>query len=169
MQWADVAHAEEMEKFRPRILNQVARVADGPELMAFGTANGPTRLGPRVLAVSADSMMARVEAPPEPTIRPVFSLETSSCSRPESAIACSMAMWAKAGPWAGNPAARGGTRGSHSICGGAWTWERKPSSAYSGAAPAPGRAPRREARTSFVLFPMAETMPIPVPPARRMP
>src|SRR6478735_1619195 len=104
MQWADVAQAEEMEKFRPRILNQVASVADGPELIAFGTANGPTRLGPRVLAVSA-----------APTIRPVFSLETSLSSRPLSAIACSMAMCAKAVPWARNRAARRSTMDSHSI------------------------------------------------------
>src|SRR6478609_2129551 len=132
MQWVEVAQADEIEKFRPRILNQVASVADGPELIALGTAKGPTRLGPRVLAVSADSMIARVDAPPEPTIRPVFSLETSLSSRPESAIACSMAMWAKAVPWARNRAARRSTMDSHSSWGGAWTWLRKPSSAYSG-------------------------------------
>src|SRR5207342_3406844 len=106
MQWVEVAHAEEIEKFRPLILNQVESVADGPELIALGTANGPTRLGPLVRAVSAASMMARVEAPPEPTIRPVISLETSASSRPESAIACSMAMWAKPVPWARKRRAR---------------------------------------------------------------
>ena len=75
----------------PRILNQVERVADGPELIALGTANGPMRLTPRVRAVSADSTIARAEGPPEPTIRPVRSWEISPGSRPESAIACSMA------------------------------------------------------------------------------
>ena len=30
----------------PRILNQVDRVAEGPELIALGTAKGPMRLGP---------------------------------------------------------------------------------------------------------------------------
>src|SRR5215470_2947388 len=100
MQWVEVAQAEEIEKFSPLILNQVASVADGPELIALGTANGPTRLGPLSRAVSAASTMARVEAPPEPTIRPVISWEISLASRPESAIACSMAMWLKAVPWA---------------------------------------------------------------------
>src|SRR6185369_2699559 len=153
MQWADVAQAEEIEKFRPRILNQVASVADGPELIALGTAKGPTRFGPRVLAVSAASTMTRVEAPPDPTIRPVISLETSASSRPESAIACSMAMWAKAVPWARNRAARRSTMDSQSIWGGAWTWQRKPSSVYSGAATTPDFASRSEASTSFALLP----------------
>ena len=93
MQWAEVAQAEEIEKFRPFILNQVDSVADAPELMAFGTAKGPTRLGPRSRAVAAASTITRVEGPPAPTIRPVRSLETSASSRPESAMACSMAMW----------------------------------------------------------------------------
>src|SRR5438270_868268 len=78
MQWVEVAQAEEMEKLRPRILNQVASVADGPELIALGTANGPTRFGPLLRVVSAASTMARVDAPPEPTIRPVRSWETSA-------------------------------------------------------------------------------------------
>src|SRR6476660_912369 len=168
MQWVEVAQADEMEKFRPRILNQVARVAEGPELMALGTANGPTRLGPRVLAVSAASMIERVEAPPEPTIRPVRSWETSPSSRPESAIACSMAMWLKAVPWARKRAARRSTIDSQSICGGACTWQRKPSSAYSGAATTPDLASRREASTSLVLLPMDETIPIPVTTTRRI-
>src|SRR5262245_42567658 len=67
MQWAEVAQAEEIEKLRPRTLNQVASVADGPELIALGTANGPIRLGPLVRVVSAASTMVRVEEPPEPT------------------------------------------------------------------------------------------------------
>src|ERR1051326_1207661 len=70
MQWVEVAQAELIEKLRPLILNQVASVAEGPELIALGTANGPTRLGPRLRAVSAASTIERVEAPPEPTIRP---------------------------------------------------------------------------------------------------
>ena len=77
----------------PRILNQVARTADAPELIALGTANGPTRFGPFSLAIWAASTIARVDAPPEPTIRPVRSFETSLSSRPESVIACTMAMW----------------------------------------------------------------------------
>ena len=98
MQWVEVAQADEIEKFRPLILNQVARVAEAPELIALGTANGPTRLGPRSLAVWAASMIALVEGPPEPTIRPVRSWETSASSSPASAIACSIAMWPKAVP-----------------------------------------------------------------------
>src|ERR1700758_3448177 len=66
MQWAEVAQAEEMEKFRPRILNQVDSVAEGPELIALGTANGPIRLGPLVRVMSAASTMIWVEGPPEP-------------------------------------------------------------------------------------------------------
>src|SRR5438128_1804429 len=134
MQWVEVAQADEIEKFRPRILNQVASTAEAPELMPLGTANGPTRLGPLVRAVSAASTMARVEGPPEPTIRPVRSLETSCSSRPESATACSMAMWPNAVPWARNLRARRSIMDSQSICGGACTWLRKPSSPYSGAA-----------------------------------
>src|SRR5436190_22309168 len=168
MQWVEVAQAELIEKLRPRILNQVESVADGPELIALGTANGPTRLGPLVRAISAASTMARVEAPPDPTIRPVRSSETSVSPRPESAIACSMAMWLNAVPWARNRAARRSTIASQSIRGGAWTWQRKPSSAYSGAAVTPLRASRSEARTSFELLPMDETTPIPVTTTRRM-
>src|SRR5689334_4621532 len=145
MQWVEVAQAELIEKFRPLILNQVDSTAEGPELIAFGTANGPTRLGPRVLAVSAASMIARVDGPPEPTIRPVISFDTSASSRPESAIACSMAMWEKPVPWARNLRARRSIIDSQSICGAACTWQRKPSSAYSGAAETPDFASRNEA------------------------
>src|SRR5882757_3328959 len=168
MQWADVAQAEEMEKFRPLILNQVASTALAPELIALGTAKGPTRLGPLVRVISAASTMTRVEGPPEPTIRPVRSWETSASSRPESAIACSMARWPKAVPWARNRAARRSTMDSQSIWGGACTWQRKPSSAYSGAATTPDFASRSEASTSLALFPMDETMPMPVTTTRRM-
>src|SRR4051812_43000114 len=115
MQWVDVAQAELMEKFRPRILNQVASVADGPELIAFGTANGPTRFGPFSLVMAAASTMARVDGPPAPTIRPVRSLEPSAASRPESAIACSMAMWLNPVPCARKRAARRSTIDSQSI------------------------------------------------------
>src|SRR3990167_4529533 len=168
MQWVEVAQAEEIEKFRPLILNQVARVAEAPELMALGTAKGPTRLGPRSLAMWAASTIALVEGPPEPTMRPVFSLEISASSRPASALACSIAMWPKAVPWARNRAARRSTMLSHSMAGAAWTCERKPSSAYSGAALTPDLASRSEARTSLALFPIDETMPIPVTTTRRM-
>src|SRR5579859_272292 len=168
MQWAEVAQAELIEKFRPLILNQVASTALAPELIALGTANGPTRLGPLVWVISAASTMARVEGPPEPTIRPVRSLETSASSRPESAIACSMARCPNAVPCARNRAARRSTIDSQSICGGACTWQRKPSSAYSGAATTPERASRREASTSLALLPIEETTPIPVTTTRRM-
>src|SRR5262252_4267365 len=100
MQCAEVVQADVIEKLRPRILNQVANVADGPELIALGTANGPIRFGPLVRVVSAASTMVRVDGPPAPTIRPVRSWLTSSSARPESRIACSMAMWPKAAPCA---------------------------------------------------------------------
>ena len=59
--------------------------------MALGTANGPIRLTPRVLAVSALATMVEVDGPPAPTIRPVISSLTSASVRPESATACSIA------------------------------------------------------------------------------
>jgi hypothetical protein len=73
------------------ILNQVASVAEAVDDIAFGTANGPTRFGPLVRAISALSTTARVDGPPEPMMMPVRSLETSVSSRPASRIACSMA------------------------------------------------------------------------------
>src|SRR5271168_2346013 len=75
MQWVEVAQAEVIEKLIPLILNQVDSVADGPELIALGTANGPMRLTPLARAISAASTMAWVDGPPEPTTSPVFSLE----------------------------------------------------------------------------------------------
>src|SRR6185437_12939024 len=98
MQWAEVAQAEEIEKFSPLILNQVASTADAVEDIALGTAKGPTRLGPFVRVVSAASTMARADGPPEPMMMPVRSLETSLSSTPESRIACSMATWFQAAP-----------------------------------------------------------------------
>ena len=62
--------------------------------MALGTAKGPIRLGPFSRVVSAACTMARVEGPPSPTISPVRSFWISASVRPESAMACSMAMWA---------------------------------------------------------------------------
>ncbi len=41
----------------PLILNQVASVAEAVEDIALGTAKGPTRLGPLVRVMSADSTM----------------------------------------------------------------------------------------------------------------
>jgi hypothetical protein len=73
------------------ILNQVASVADAVDDIAFGTAKGPTRLGPFARVISAASTMARAEGPPEPMMMPVRSLEMSFSSTPESRIACSMA------------------------------------------------------------------------------
>src|SRR5262245_640794 len=57
---------------------------------------------------------------------------------------------------------------SQSICGAACTWQRKPSSLYSGAAMTPDLASRSEASTSLALLPMDETIPIPVTTTRRM-
>ena len=74
------------------ILNQVASVAEAVEDIAFGTAKGPTRLGPLERVMSAASTMVRAEGPPEPMMMPVRILETSSGDRPESWIACSIAM-----------------------------------------------------------------------------
>src|SRR5476649_1522735 len=48
------------------------------------------------------------------------------------------------------------------------TWERKPSSAYFSARVIPDFASWRLASTSWVLFPMDETMPIPVMTTRLM-
>jgi hypothetical protein len=55
------------------ILNQVASVADAVDAIAFGTANGPTRFGPLLRAMSAASTMARVDGPPDPMMMPVRS------------------------------------------------------------------------------------------------
>src|SRR5687767_12014257 len=49
-----------------------------------------------------------------------------------------------------------------------WTWQRKPSSLYSGAATMPERPSRRLAVTSSWLLPMLDTMPSPVTTTRRM-
>src|SRR5689334_4488546 len=57
---------------------------------------------------------------------------------------------------------------SQSRVGAACTWQRKPSSAYSGAAEMPDLASRSEARTSLALLPMDETTPNPVTTTRRM-
>src|SRR6476646_2497286 len=91
MQWFDVAQAEEIESFTPLILNQVASVAEAVDDIAFGTAKGPTRLGPLLRAVSAASIMARQDGPPEPITIPVRTFEISFSSTPESRIACSIA------------------------------------------------------------------------------
>src|ERR1044071_3098027 len=48
------------------------------------------------------------------------------------------------------------------------TWQRKPSSAYWSAREMPDFASRSEARTSWVLLPIDETMPIPVTTTRLM-
>ena len=50
--------------------------------------------GPSTRSIVQAAEITRVDGPPEPTIRPVRSWEISDSSRPESAIACSMAMWA---------------------------------------------------------------------------
>src|ERR1700730_7948107 len=136
--------------------------------MALGTANGPTRLGPLLRVMSAASTMARVEGPPEPMMMPVISWETSSGSSPASRIACSMAMWFQAAPPPRNRMARRSTTPSGSRLGAPCTWQRNPSSAYLSARTIPDFASRRLARTSWVLFPIDETMPMPVTTTRLM-
>src|SRR5215831_15269302 len=61
-----------------------------------------------------------------------------------------------------------GTMPSHSMCGAPWTWQRKPSSAYFSARTMPDLPSLSEATTSWVLFPMEETTPIPVTTTRRI-
>src|SRR5262249_19999119 len=61
-----------------------------------------------------------------------------------------------------------GTMPSHSMWGSPCTWQRKPSSAYFSARTMPDFASRNEAMTSCVLFPMEETIPIPVTTTRRI-
>ena len=134
--------------------------------MAFGTANGPTRFGPLLRAISAASTMVRVEGPPDPMTMPVRSLETSVCSSPASRIACSMATWFQAAPPPRNRMARRSTDSLASSVGAPWTCERKPSSAYLSERTTPDFASRSDASTSCVLLPMDETMPIPVTTTR---
>src|SRR6202140_3606710 len=59
-----------------------------------------------------------------------------------------------------------GTMPSHSMCGAPCTWQRKPSSAYLSARTMPDLASRSDASTSWVLFPIDETTPIPVTTTR---
>src|SRR5258706_16435110 len=59
-----------------------------------------------------------------------------------------------------------GTMSSQSMRGGPCTWQRNPSSAYSSARTMPDRASLNEASTSWVLFPILETTPIPVTTTR---
>jgi len=136
--------------------------------MAFGTAKGPTRLGPLVRVVSAASTMVRVEGPPEPMMMPVISWEISLAVRPASRIACSTATWFQAAPPPRNRMARRSTTLSASRLGAPCTWQRKPSSAYLSARTIPDLASRRLARTSWVLLPIDETMPMPVTTTRLM-
>src|SRR5579863_3518573 len=148
MQWLEVAHAEEIEYDRPLILNQVESVADAVDDIAFGTANGPTRFGPFIRAMSAASTMARVEGPPEPMTMPVRSLEISLSCKPASRIACSMATWFQAAPPPRKRMARRSTASLASSVGAPCTCERKPSSAYLSARTMPDFASRSEASTS---------------------
>src|SRR3954468_19604494 len=55
-----------------------------------------------------------------------------------------------------------------SILGAPWTWQRKPSSAYSGAKTIPGLAAFRLSSTSDALLPIEETIPMPVTTTRLM-
>src|SRR5215813_12525058 len=65
--------------------------------------------------------------------------------------------------------ARRSTTSCASSVGAPCTWQRKPSSAYLSARTTPDFASRKLARTSWVLLPMDETMPIPVTTTRLMP
>src|SRR5579863_5920643 len=64
--------------------------------------------------------------------------------------------------------ARRSTNSSGSRVGAPWTWLRKPISAYIGARLTPDRAACRFARTSCALFPIDETIPMPVTTTRVM-
>src|SRR5215467_2662511 len=152
----------------PLILNQVASVAEAVDDIALGTAKGPTRLGLLLRAVSAASTMARVDGPPEPMMMPVISWEISPSSSPASRIACSMATWFQAAPPPRKRMARRSIASSALRVGAPCTWQRKPSSAYLSAREMPDLASRRLARTSWVLLPIDETMPIPVTTTRLM-
>src|SRR5262245_30761864 len=55
---------------------------------------------------------------------------------------------------------------SHSRLMAPCTWQRKPSSAYFSARTMPDLASRSEASTSWVLFPIEETIPMPVTTTR---
>src|SRR5471032_62694 len=61
-----------------------------------------------------------------------------------------------------------GTCASQSRCGCPCTWQRKPSSAYFSARTMPDFASRSDASTSWQLFPIEETMPMPVTTTRLM-
>src|SRR5262245_27186706 len=111
-------------------------------------------------------MRARVDGPPEPMMMPVISWEISLSSSPASRIACSMATWFQAAPPPRNRMARRSTVSVASSVGAPCTWQRKPSSAYLSARAMPDFAARRLASTSWVLFPIDETMPIPVTTTR---
>src|SRR5258708_181230 len=67
-------------------------IVEAVDDIAFGTANGPTRFGPLERVTSAASTMVRADGPPEPMMMPVRTSETSDGCRPESWIACSIAM-----------------------------------------------------------------------------
>src|SRR6185437_14187452 len=152
--------------FTPLILNQVASVADAVDDIALGTANGPTRFGPLLRVMSAASTRVRQDGPPEPMTMPVRSLEISFSPTPESRIACSMATWFQEAPPPRNRMARRSTESAGLSVGAPCTWQRKPSLAYSSARLMPDLASRKLARTSWVLLPMDETMPIPVTTTR---
>ena len=153
----------------PLILNQVASVADAVDDITFGTANGPMRLGePFSRVMSAASTSTLVEGPPDPITMPVRGLEMSFSSTPESRIACSMATWFQAAPGPRNRMARRSIDPDGSSVGMPCTWLRKPWLANSSERVMPDFASRRLASTSCVLFPIDETMPIPVTTTRRI-
>ena len=119
--------------------------------------------------MSAASTMARVEGPPEPTTRPVRSLETSAVAKARVGDRLLHGDVGVAGAGGEEPRRAAVDHAPPSRSAGApCTWQRKPSSAYSGAAVMPERASRSDAVTSLASLPIDETMPMPVTATRRM-
>jgi len=99
--------------------------------------------------------------PPEPMMMPVRTLETSLGSRPESRIACSIAMWFQAAPSPRKRIARRSITSAGLSVGAPCTWERKPSSAYFSARVIPDFAAWRLASTSGCCFRWTRRYPSP--------
>ena len=77
----------------------VAIQAEFVDDMPRVTINGPILLGlPFSITVLCAANKFFVEGPPDPTISPVLSLETSFSSSPLSSIACCIAIKLKAAP-----------------------------------------------------------------------
>ena len=84
IQWAEVEQAEVI-KLTPFILKGVAMQAEFVDDIPRVTINGPILLGlPFSITVLCAANKFFVEGPPDPTISPVLSLETSFSSSPLS-------------------------------------------------------------------------------------